>query len=179
MSGGTKEIVTERLVLRPFRETDYDDLYEFLSQLRDEEFEGCPGITYENGRERLRERLGSEEYCAVELRGSGKVIGNVFCGGREYDAVEVGYIINRDYRRQGYAREALDAVIGRAFRGGAHRVYAECDPRNEASWRLLESVGLRREAHFRQNIFFHRDAAGNPVWKDTYVYAITESERDG
>ena len=35
-----EEIVTERLVLRPFRESDYDDLYEFLSQLRDDEFEG-------------------------------------------------------------------------------------------------------------------------------------------
>ncbi len=37
-----KEIETERLILRPFRETDYDDLYEFLSQLRDDEFEGYP-----------------------------------------------------------------------------------------------------------------------------------------
>lgn len=37
-----KEIETGRLILRPFRETDYDDLYEFLSQLRDDEFEGYP-----------------------------------------------------------------------------------------------------------------------------------------
>ena len=43
------EIRMNRLILRPFRESDYDDLYEFLSQLRDDEFEGCPGITYENG----------------------------------------------------------------------------------------------------------------------------------
>ena len=43
-------IKTGRLILRPFTETDYDDLYEFLSQLRDDEFEGYPGITYENGR---------------------------------------------------------------------------------------------------------------------------------
>ena len=177
MNGGTEEIVTGRLILRLFRETDYDDFYEFLSQLRDDEFEGYPGITYESGRERLRERLGSVEYCAVELRESGKVIGNVYCGKREYNAMEVGYIINSGYRLQGYAREALNAVIGQAFRGGVHRVYAECDPRNEASWRLLESVGLHREAHFRQNISFHRDAEGNPVWKDTYVYAITEGER--
>ena len=59
-------LVTERLVLRQFREGDYDDLYEFLAQLRDDEFEGYPGITYENGRERLRERLDSEEYLAIE-----------------------------------------------------------------------------------------------------------------
>lgn len=54
-------IETKRLVLRPFRESDYDDLYEFLSQQRDAEFEAYPGITYENCRKQLTDRLGSEE----------------------------------------------------------------------------------------------------------------------
>ena len=63
-----EEIMTERLVLRPFREADYDDLYEFLSQLREDEFEGYPGLTRENGRKHLEERLGSGEYWAMELR---------------------------------------------------------------------------------------------------------------
>ena len=51
-----EDIVTERLILRLFREADYDDLYEFRSQLRDDEFEGDPDITYENGREQLKAR---------------------------------------------------------------------------------------------------------------------------
>jgi hypothetical protein len=38
-----KEIRTKRLLLRPFRESDYDDLFEFLSQLEDDEFEGYRG----------------------------------------------------------------------------------------------------------------------------------------
>ena len=42
-----REIRTERLLLRPFRESDYDDLYDFLSQLEDDEFEGYPGISRE------------------------------------------------------------------------------------------------------------------------------------
>ena len=125
-----KEIRTERLLLRPFRESDYDDLFEFLFQLKDDEFEGYPGITYENGREHLAYRLGSEEFYAAALAGSGKVIGNIYCGRRDFDAREVGYIINKDCRRMGYASEALRAVIGDAFRQGAHRIYAECDPRN-------------------------------------------------
>lgn len=171
-------IVTERLILRPFRESDYDDLYEFLSQLRDDEFEGYPDITYENGREQLKARLGSDKFYAVELKESAKVVGNIYCGSRDYNAKEVGYIINKRYQRKGYARETLRAVVGRAFRAGVHRVYAECDPRNEASWRLLESTGFRREAHFRQNIYFRKDAEGNPVWKDTYVYAVIEEDTD-
>ena len=39
-----EEIKTARLLLRRFRESDYDDLFEFLSQLEDDEFEGCPGL---------------------------------------------------------------------------------------------------------------------------------------
>ncbi len=158
-----KEIRTERLILRPFRETDYDDLYEFLSQLADDEFEGYPGIDHENGRRYLLERLNAEEYYAMALLDSGKVIGNIYCGERDCSAKELGYIVNEDYRRRGYALEALSAVIEQAFRDGTHRVYAACDPRNTRSWKLLEKAGMRREAHLRQNIWFRCDEAGAPA----------------
>jgi len=172
----TETIRTERLLLRPFRESDYGDLFEFLSQLEDDEFEGYPGITWENGREHLKYRLGSEEFYAIELTEAGRVIGNIYCGNRDFAAREVGYIVNKRYQQKGYAAEALSAVIAQAFREGAHRVYAECDPRNVPSWKLLDKVGLRREAHMKQNIWFHRDKNGAPVWKDTFVYAILENE---
>ena len=165
------EIHAQRLVLRPFRETDYDDLFEFLYQLRDDEFEGYPGITYENGREHLAHRMGSEAFFAVEMKDSGKVIGNIFCEDRPRGSKELGYIINGAHWRKGYGLEALFAVMEDAFVHGAHRVFAECDPKNERSWKLLEKAGLAREAHFKQNIWFHTDAAGKPVWKDTYVFA--------
>ena len=100
-----KEIQTERLLLRPFREADYDDLYEFLSQLKDDEFEGYPGITYENGREHLTYRVGSEDFYAIELKNTGKVIGNIYCGSRDYEVKEVGYIINRNYRKKAMRRK--------------------------------------------------------------------------
>lgn len=166
-----QEIITKRLVLREFRETDYEDLFEYLSQLEDNEFEGYPGITYENGREHLKYRMGSEEFYAIELKESGKVIGNIYCGNREFEAKEIGYIVNQNYQRKGFALEALNAVIENAFQKGTHRVFAECDPRNDCSWKLLEKAGLKREAHFKQNVYFHKDENGMPKWKDTYVYA--------
>ncbi len=171
-------IQAERLLLRPFRETDHRDLYEFLAQLENDEFEGYPGITFENSLAQLRERLGSEEYLAMELKESGKVVGNVYCGMREFCAREVGYIVNEDYLRRGLAAEELTAAVEAAFRAGVHRVFAECDPRNEPSWRLLEKVGFRREGHLRQNTFFHRGVRGEPIWKDTYIYARL-NEADG
>ena len=172
-------IRTERLLLRPFRETDHRDLYEFLAQLENDEFEGYPGITFENSLAQLRERLGSEEYLAMELKESGKVVGNVYCGRREFCAREVGYIVNEDYLRRGYAAEALTAAVEAAFRVGVHRFFARCDPRNERSWRLPEKAGFRREGHLRQNVFFHRDARGEPIWKDTYVYARLKEDGGG
>lgn len=166
------KIETARLILRPFAETDYDDLYEFLSQRREDVFEAYPGITYENGREHLAYRLGSPDFYAMELKDAGKVIGNLYYGARDFSAREIGYIVNKDYQRRGYAAEALTAVLIRGFAEGLHRAYAECDPRNECSWRLLEKLGFRREATLRQNVWFRRDEQGNPLWQDTYVYAL-------
>lgn len=166
-----KEIITERLVLRQFKDSDYDDLYEYLSQLRDDEFEGYPGITYENGRTHLEYRVGSEEFFAIELKEPHKVIGNIYYGNRDFEAKEVGYIVNKNYQRRGFASEALAAVIENAFSEGVHRIFAECDPRNICSWKLLEKVGLQREAHLKQNVYFEKDESGLPKWKDTYIYA--------
>jgi RimJ/RimL family protein N-acetyltransferase len=104
------------------------------------------------------------------------VIGNIYCGDRDFAAKEVGYIVNKRYQRRGYAAEALSAVIAQAFREGAHRIYAECDSRNVPSWKLLEKAGMRREAYFRQNIWFRRDDNGLPVWKDTMVYALLKDD---
>ncbi len=170
------EILTDRLILRQFREEDLDDLYEFLLQLKDDEFEGFPDLTFENRGNYLAERLGTDEYYAVVLRDSGKVIGNVYLGNRDQGTREIGYIINEEYRQNGYAREALEAVAAHALILGAHRVYAMCDPRNEASWSLLESAGFAREARLRQNIWFHKDADGDPVWKDTYIYSVLKGD---
>ncbi len=70
-------IETPRLILRPFMEDDCGDLYGFLKQQENDEFEGCPGVTYENGRQHLACRLGNDEFSAIELKERSKVIGNI------------------------------------------------------------------------------------------------------
>ena len=168
-----EQIRTKRLLLRPFRETDYDDLFVFLSQLEDDEFEGYPGIDYENGREHLKYRLGSEEFYAIELPDEGKVIGNIYCGHRGPLSREVGYIVNKDYQRQGYGAEALCAVIESAFAAGAQRIYAQCDARNIPSRKLLEKAGLMPEKHFTPDVNV-KGESGKRI--DALEYAITRSD---
>lgn len=169
-------IETKRLILRPFKESDYDDLFELLHQLKDDPFEGYPDLTYESCRENLAQRLGSDEFYAVEWKETGKVIGNIFFGNLPYQTREAGYIIREEYRRKGCALEALDAITEQAFRHGVHRVTARCDIHNDASWKLLEKAGFTREAHFRQNTFTQKDGAGRPIWRDTYVYGKLASD---
>ena len=167
-----KTIETDRLILRNFEESDYDDVYEFLSQRKDDDFETYPGITYENGREHLAYRIHNDEFIAIQLKSTGKVIGNVYFGSRDFQAKELGYIVNKNFQRHGYATEAISAVVKESFSSGVHRIFAECDPRNVCSWGLLESLHFEREALFRKNVFFKKDENGNPLWQDTYVYSL-------
>ena len=170
-----KTLTTGRLILREFRESDYDDLFEFLFQLKDDEFEGYPGITCENGRKHLEYRLNSDEYWAIELKSAGKVIGNVYCGKRNDQTREAGFIINRDYQKEGYGLEALITVMADAFARGTRVIFALCDDGNETSWRLLEKAGMRRcddvpyESEPDSHGIYHRQGS-------TRRYEITESE---
>ncbi len=162
---------TERLLLRKYQQTDLQDLFEYVSDEKVVEFEPYRPMTLAEARENLEWRIGTEEMTAVVLKGSGKMIGNVYMGKRDFETLEIGFVFNQKYWGKGYAAESCKALIQKAFSSGIHRIYAECDPYNTRSWKLLEALGFRREAHFLQNVYFWKDENGNPLWKDTYVYA--------
>lgn len=160
---------TPRLRLRHFRPGDLADLHACLSDPEAVKYEPYPPMSLMETRQALRWRMSTEEMTAIEL--NGRVIGNVYLGKRDCETLELGYLLNRSYWHQGYAFEACTALIDRAFAQDVHRIYAECDPENTASWGLVERLGFRREGHLKQNVFFQRDEKGYPLWKDTYLYA--------
>lgn len=162
---------TERLILRRYKKEDLQDLFEYLSDAKAVEYEPYKPMTFSEAKENLEWRIETEEMIAVELKDSGKMIGNVYLGKREFDSLEIGYVFNRNFWGNGYAAESCEALIDMAFSNGIHRIYAECDARNERSLKLLEALGFRCEAHFRKNVYFWKDENGKPLWKDTYVYA--------
>lgn len=167
---------TERLILRGFQERDLDDLYEYLSNPEVTRFEPYQPMSLDEVRENLAWRISTGEMIAVEEKGSHKMIGNVYLGKRDFEALEIGFVFRRDRWGQGFARESCQALIDLAFRRGIHRIYAECDPCNENSWQLLEKLGFCREGHLKENVYFWVDADGNPIWKDTYIYAKVNGE---
>lgn len=110
---------------------------------------------------------------AIRLRATEQLVGDM---GLHFSAddgrqVEIGFSISPAFQRQGFATEALLAVIDHLFCVlHKHRIFASVDPRNAASLALLERVGMRREAHFRQSLWFKGE------WADDMVFALLASE---
>lgn len=141
---------TERLILRRYSKKDLQDLFEYLSDIKVVEYEPYKPLTFDETKENLEWRIGTDEMIAVELKNSHKMIGNVYMGKRDFEALEIGYVFNRNYWGYGYAIESCQSLIQKAFCNGTHRIYAECDPCNKSSWKLLETLGFFREAHLRK-----------------------------
>ena len=83
----------------------------------------------------------------------------------------IGWTLGKTYEGNGYATEAARALLDYLFGIlGFHRVYALTSPKNRKSRRLMERLGMRREAHFRKNCF------DGDRWEDEYAYAILAEE---
>lgn len=85
---------------------------------------------------------------------------------------ELGWVLHPDHAGHGYATEAVRALLGIAFDGlGLRRVTASCFAANESSLRLMERVGMRREAY---NVRDSLHRSGD--WLDGMVYALLAEE---
>ena len=174
---------TERLIIRPFRESDYKDLYEYLSMEETYRFEPGDPVSLEEAKKITGERAGKVNWWAVTLKNSeeDKLIGHISLFQIEPDIFrtwEIGYIFNPAHHNHGYATEACQAVIDYAFtKLSAHRIVAYCNPANKASWRVLEKCHLTREGLRRKNAFFKTDDNGDPLWFDSFEYAILADDK--
>jgi RimJ/RimL family protein N-acetyltransferase len=85
---------------------------------------------------------------------------------------EIGWVFDPQFQGRGYATEAVRALLRLAFDAlGLRRVEAYCFAENEPSWRLMERVGMRREAHTIAD-GLHRDG----TWRDGLSYALLAGE---
>lgn len=92
---------------------------------------------------------GTHESWAITESG-GPAIGWINLGERRPGVYETGYILSASWWGRGFAREALGAGFDYVFETlRARRFFADCDPENTASIRLLEGLGFTREGHLR------------------------------
>ena len=173
-------LLTRRLLLREFTQDDWPDLHTIESDpevARYQSFEPrtrADAHAYVQGvlaEARLQPRRTYD--LAVVLRASNRMIGR--CGlhltNVELREGMVWYTLLRALWGQGYTPEALRSLVDFGFSElKLHRVWAECDPLNRASYRVLEKLGMQREGHLRENAWI------KGAWTDSFIYAILDRE---
>lgn len=155
---------TDRLVLRSFQDSDLES---FLAYRNDPQVARYQSWNIPYPREKAIHFIqeiqavdgmsGQWLQIAIELKSTHQMIGDVGFSIRLEDNRQavIGYSLARPYWGHGFAFEAVSRLL--AFLLGEldlHRVVAECDVENILSWKLLEKLGFRREAHLVENIFF-------------------------
>ena len=171
------KIETERLIIKKFKPDDWQDLYEYLSQEVVAKYEPYDVFSEEESRQEAVRRSKNDKFWAVCLKDCGKLIGNIYLSKQEFDTWELGYVFNAKFHGKGYATESAKAMVDYAFKNkNARRIIAMCNPSNTASWKLLERLNMRREGYLIKNIYFKKDSKGDPIWLDTYEYAILSEE---
>jgi len=172
---------SERLLLRPFTADDFESL--FAIQSRPDVARWLYWESRDEGEVRtaLEKKIegsrlvddGDSLSLAVVLKSSSEMIGDgtLFLLSAEHRQGEIGFVFHPDHHGHGYATETAGLLLELAFGGfDLHRVIGRLEPRNAASARVLERVGMRQEAHFRENEFVKGE------WQSEPVYAILGHE---
>lgn len=181
-------IETERLVLRPFLESDATDVYEYLHEPAVHCFACMKLETIDDAKKEMKNRIGETEYYfAITLKESGKVIGEIDAypeTGEPHadentpkDTFSPCWMLNRQYHGKGYAFEAAHAFFDYLFKvKGARRIYAYTEDYNLSSQHLCEKLGMRREGMFMEFVSFINNPDGTPLYENTCQYAILKKE---
>ncbi|MGW7685649.1 GNAT family N-acetyltransferase [Kribbella sp. NPDC054772] len=174
-------IETDRLTLRRYVETDFDDLLKLQSNPDVTRFLLYDVRTPEQVQEALAGRMadvpmdrdGQALTAAVIVRDTGQHVGEVvlFMNNVEQRTGEIGYVFHPEFHGRGFAREAAVELLRLGFEElGMHRIIARLDYRNDGSVNLLKRLGLRQEAHFVRNEYLKGE------WTDELVFAMLADE---
>lgn len=179
---------TERLILRPFREGDAKDVYEYLHRPAVNCFMDMKLETMEDAVKAVEERAKEEKYYfAITLKETGKVIGEIEAYPERtvpneevpMDTYSPCWMLNTAYQGKGYAYEAAKAFYDYLFHDlGARRIYAYTEDYNLPSQHLCERLGMRKEGLFMEFVSFVNDQEGNPIYENTMQWAILKKEWD-
>ena len=167
--GEVMRVETERLVIRDFREKDYKDAFEYLSDIAVMEYIE-PVLTISQTKEFIQ-KYGIEEKMifAVEEKQLGKVIGHIiFHEFNKPSEYELGWIFNEKFQRNGYAREASFALFEYGFNKlHLESIVAETVLNNKKSISTITSLGMKISETHEEDL---------PVWIITKNYYQNKKE---
>jgi RimJ/RimL family protein N-acetyltransferase len=174
-------IETERLLLRSFVAEDFDAVFAMQSRPDVARYLYWDARTEDEVRAALEKKVASTAirseddalFLAAALKTTGEVVGDVVLHwlSAEHNTAEIGFIVHPDHQGHGYATEAARPLLQLAFEDlQVHRVIGRVEPRNVASARVLEKLGMRQEAHLIENEFVKGE------WQSELIYAMLERE---
>jgi RimJ/RimL family protein N-acetyltransferase len=170
---------TQRLLLRPLRESDAPALMAIFSDPAVMRFWSTPPWdAIEQAQAMIARDLkamaaGDHIRLGLERREDQDLLGvcTLFAFSQQCRRAEIGYCLAMHAWGRGYMDEALRALLDHGFGElGLNRVEADIDPRNERSARSLERLGFRKEGHLRE-----RWIVGDEV-SDTALYGLLRGE---
>lgn len=171
-------LATERLLLRPFEPQDRDPLVDMLSRPEVVQYLYTPVQGPAEIAQTLPARMGRTAihqpgdalHLAVELKQpEPQFVGDVSLQWipDEHRQGEIGFVFHPDFHGHGYATEAARLMVDLGFQQlGLHRIVGRLEARNHASARVLRRIGMRLEAHFRENEWVKDE------WQSEKVYAV-------
>lgn len=176
----TEKITTNRLTLRPIEKKDAESIFQYRSDIIVNKYQGwIPKSIDEvddfiaNKVSRTIDVTDTWFQFVIIISNENKLIGDIgihFIGTNNMQ-VEIGCTIRKDFQGKGYATEALEAIIHFLFTTlKKHRIIASADPRNTASIRLVERLGFKKEAHFKESLLLHGE------WVDDSIFAILKKD---
>ena len=170
------KIRTERLWLRPAEEGDWRALKAIWDSFRP-----SPYARYDKPHPTEEEdvRARAARWAAVQCAAhrfymvclDGRVIGYVACHERDEGVYECGYCFDAAFHGQGYAGEALRAIIDALRQEGAKSLTAGTALDNVPSVRLLKKLGF--ELVGTEKVSFYKDESGNDIFFEGGVFALT------
>ena len=173
-------IESERLILRRFEDSDLTSFVAYRNDpevARYQSWDSCnerEARAFIRGMGAARVGVPGEWFqFAIESTETGELIGDCALRVNKHEPyrAEIGFTLAREHQGRGFASEAVSRLLDYAFGVlGLHRVVAIADCRNESSWALLERIGMRREGHFLDSVWFKGE------WSDEYLYAVLKGE---
>lgn len=180
--GHLPTLITTRLILRPARMTDAEDMYEYSKDpqvARHVLWDAHTSIHQTRAyiRYLIRQyRNAAPGTFVIVIKETGKVVGTIGFMWVQQDnrSAEVGYSLSRQYWNQGYMSEALRVVLEFGFtRLGLNRIEAQHEMDNPASGRVMQKAGMQHEGTLRQRLY------NKGRFVDVELYAMLRSDFEG
>ncbi|RKH63618.1 GNAT family N-acetyltransferase [Corallococcus llansteffanensis] len=172
-------VETPRLVLRRLRAEDLDALVAYRNDPEVARYQSWSDYDAQRGRQLIEMMSGRQPgepgwfQFAIALKDTDALVGDCALRVDESDPRlgEIGFTLSRRHQGQGLGTEAVRALLGYVFGTlRLHRVIGVTDAKNGAAAAVLERLGLRREGHFLENVFF------KGAWGDEFQYALLGRE---